>query len=138
MHEDWLRGVLVQASELATIEGAPQTARVLACADRILRYMQHAEDWVLLSAEMLCVKDYVELIHARVGKRVALTWPRDELFVKRFSIVSFVDAHCSLEEILARPGDYAIALTRAEEGLLAEVRAACEDGERAYTCRIPT
>ena len=119
MHEDWLRGVLVQASELATIEGAPQTARVLACADRILRYMQHAEDWVLLSAEMLCVKDYVELIHARVGKRVALTWPRDELFVKRFSIVSFVDAHCSLEEILARPGDYAIALTRAEEGLLA-------------------
>jgi hypothetical protein len=138
MHDDWLRGVLVQASELATIEGAPQTARVLACADRILRYMRHPEDWVQLSAEMLCVKDYVELIHARVGKRVALVWPRDELFVKRASIVSFVDEHCSLEEILARPGDYAISLTRAESGLVAEVRVTLEDGEREFTRLIPT
>ena len=138
MRDEWLQGVLVQASELATIEGAPQTARVLACADRILRYMRHPEDWVPLASEMACVKDYVELIHARVGKRVALTWPKDEVFVKRASVVSFVEAHCSLEEILAQPGDYAISLTRADETLTAEVRAASEDGERAYTLTIQT
>ena len=137
MRDEWMRGVLVQASELATIEGAPQTARVLACADRILRYMRHPEDWVPLVSEMLCVKDYVELIHARVGKRVALVWPKEELFVKRASVVSFIDAHCSLEEILARPGDYAITLTQTDGALTAEVRAVCEDGERAYTCSIP-
>lgn len=138
MRDEWLRGVLVQASELATIEGAPQTARVLACADRILRYMRHPEDWVPLVSEMLCVKDYLELIHARVGKRVALHWPNEELFVKRASVVSFVDEHCSLEEILAQPGDYAITLTHVSGTLTAEVRAASEDGERAFSCTIPT
>ena len=139
MRNDWLRGVLVQASELATIEGALQTARVLTCADRILRYMDHEPDWVPLSAEMLCVRDYVELIHARVGKRVQLTWPCEELFVRRASVMSFVDECCSLEEILAHPGDYAIDLDiEGGAGLTARVRAACDSGERVVSRRIAT
>ena len=95
---------LMQASELAYVEGAQGTARLLGCMRRILRYVGAARDWVPFADEAAAVRDFMEIRRARFGNRIRLASVADNsLFLPRMSVLDAVMEMCSSEILLADP-----------------------------------
>lgn len=95
---------LTQASQLADIEGAQGTARLLASMQRLVRYMGSCADWVPLSEEWAVLKDLIEIRKGRFGNRIHLARaPRAAIFVPRMSLVGTAEELCAPDELLEDP-----------------------------------
>lgn len=95
---------LTQASQLADIEGAQGTARLLASMQRLVRYMGSRAEWVALPEEWAVLKDLIEIRKGRFGNRIHLRpAPRAALFVPRMALVGAVEELCAPDELLRDP-----------------------------------
>ncbi len=95
---------LTQASQLADIEGAQGTARLLASMQRLVRYMGSRAEWVPLPEEWAVLKDLIEIRKGRFGNRFHLgSAPRAALFVPRMALVGAAEEICAPDELLRDP-----------------------------------
>ena len=95
---------LTQASQLADIEGAQGTARLLASMQRLVRYMESRAEWVPLPEEWAVLKDLMEIRKGRFGNRIHLgPTPRAALFVPRMALVGAAEELCAPDEMLRDP-----------------------------------
>jgi len=95
---------LTQASQLADIEGAQGTARLLASMQRLIRYMGSRAQWVPLPDEWAVLQDLIEIRKGRFGNRIRLApMPRAALFVPRMALVGAADELCAPDELLKDP-----------------------------------
>ena len=95
---------LTQASQLADIEGAQGTARLLASMQRLVRYMESRAGWVPLPEEWAVLKDLMEIRKGRFGNRIHLgPAPRAALFVPRMALVGAAEELCAPDEMLRDP-----------------------------------
>ena len=95
---------LMQASELAYVEGAQGTARLLGCMRRIFRYVGATREWVPFADEVAAVRDFVEIRRARFGNRIRLLAVADNsLFLPRMSVLDAVMEACNPEILLTDP-----------------------------------
>ena len=95
---------LTQASQLADIEGAQGTARLLISMQRLVRYMGSRADWVQLPEEWAVLKDLIEIRKGRFGNRIHLgPAPRAALFVPRMALVGAAEELCAPDELLRDP-----------------------------------
>ena len=108
MPEDNLSGkiseFLTQASQLADIEGAQGTARLLASMQRLVKHMGLCAQWVPLSDEWAALKDLMEIRKGRFGNRIHLSpMPLTALFVPRMALVGSTEEICAPEAMLKDP-----------------------------------
>ena len=95
---------LTQASQLADIEGAQGTARLLASMQRLVRHMESRAEWVPLPEEWAALKDLIEIRRGRFGNRIhLLPSPRAALFVPRMALVGAAEELCAPDELLKGP-----------------------------------
>ena len=95
---------LTQASQLADIEGAQGTARLLASMQRLVRHAALCRDWVPLADEWAALKDLIEIRKGRFGNRIHLgPMPCAALFVPRMALVNAAEAACAPDEMLRAP-----------------------------------
>lgn len=86
----FISAFISRASELAYIEGAQGTARLLACLHDFIRYMQQEAEWAPLDDELKAVVNYVTLCRLRESAR-GLTLPEENsFFVRRMMLVDAV------------------------------------------------
>jgi len=137
-----MRTFLTQASELACVEGAQGTHRVLTGASRLLRHMA-GTGLTPLEDELKCLADYLSIHQARFGNRFHLRPFRAEgLFIERAGIIAFINGHISPERLLNDPDmEYCIDCERrlnGTEGAALRVRVR-ECGERVTesVCDLP-
>ena len=64
--------VLVRAEQLANIEGAEETAKLLRTFYRLLNYQRDGREWGLVRDEMLAVEDYCLLLRSCFGTRCSV------------------------------------------------------------------
>ncbi|MCL1795592.1 MAG: histidine kinase [Clostridia bacterium] len=109
----FMRAFLTQASELACVENAQGTHRVLTCASRLLRHMSDT-GLAPLADELECLADYLSILKARFGNRFHLAaFPAEELFIERARVISFIDEHIDVERLLNDPDvEYRIEFER--------------------------
>ena len=129
---EFMQAFLTQASELACVEGADGTHRVLTCASRLLRHITRA-GLAPLEDEMECLADYLSIRTARFGNRFHLRpFYGDGLFIERSLIISFIDGRISTEGLLNDPDmEYRVCCEgriNDTEGTVLRVRV-CEYGE---------
>lgn len=108
MPEDNLSGMisefLTQASQLADIEGAQGTARLLASMQRLVKHMGLRAQWVPLSDEWAALKDLIEIRKGRFGNRIHLSqMPLVMIFVPHMALVSAAEEACAPDEMLKDP-----------------------------------
>ena len=139
---EFMRTFLTQASELACVEGAQGTHRVLTCASRLLRHMS-GTGLTPLEDELMCLNDFLSIRKARFGNRFHLTsFCADGLFIARMGIITFVDGHISAERLLNDPDmEYKVDCERhldVARGVVLRVRVR-ESGEHMteHTCDLP-
>ena len=95
---------LTPASQLADIEGAQGTARLLASMQRLIRYAALRSGWVPLTDEWAALKDLIEIRKGRFGNRIHLgTMPQAALFVPRMALVNAAEEACAPDEMLRDP-----------------------------------
>jgi hypothetical protein len=95
---------LTQASQLADIEGAQGTARLLASMQRLIRHMGLRAEWVPLSDEWAALKDLIEIRKGRFGNRIHLgSMPVAALFAPRMALVGAAEEACAPDELLRDP-----------------------------------
>ena len=100
---EFMQAFLTQASELACVEGAHGTHRLLTCASRLLRHMSDT-GLTPLEDELKCLADYLSTRKARFGNRFHLhPFCADSLFIERMSIIAFIHKHISVERLLNNP-----------------------------------
>jgi hypothetical protein len=101
---DMISEFLTQASQLADIEGAQGTARLLASMQRLVRYMESRAEWVPLPEEWAVLKDLMEIRKGRFGNRIHLgPAPRAALFVPHMALVGAAEELCAPDEMLRDP-----------------------------------
>jgi len=95
---------LTQASQLADIEGAQGTARVLASMQRLVRHMGLRAEWVPLPDEWAALKDLIEIRKGRFGNRIHLgAMPPGAVFVPRMALAGAAAEVCAPDEMLKDP-----------------------------------
>ena len=116
--EKWIQ-CLTQASQLAYVEGAQGTARLLGCMQRLARYSMRSAEWAPFSEEWERLKDLVEIRRGLFGERIRLyDAPDTALFVPCMSLVEAVgeigvfdapveDASCEIDVIVQHKQDTA-------------------------------
>lgn len=131
---DYMLEVLMQASELASVEGAQGAFRLLTCAHRLLRYISLDEDWAPLEEELSCLSDYIAIRQARFGNRIRLEpFAPGGLFVERTCALKFLDKHVSAEAMLFDPtSEWCVTFSQNKTALIMRIEALSQTGEHVY------
>ena len=79
-----------RAADLAYVEGAQGTSRLLACLRGVLRYLRQDAEWVPLADELKAVEDYITLCRVRDSDRRLSLPQADSRFVPHRMLVDSV------------------------------------------------
>lgn len=93
--------VLVRAEQLANIEGAGETAKLLQTFYRLLNYQRDAREWGLVRDEMLAVEDYCLLLRSCFGTHcfVQCTLSPDGFTMRKVLLNAVMDA-CPIDCVI--------------------------------------
>ena len=93
-----------RAADLAYVEGAQGTSRLLACLRGFLRYLRQDAEWVPLADELKAVEDYITLCRVRDSDRRLSLPQADSRFVPHRMLVDSVMQACALDFPANTPG----------------------------------
>ena len=84
--------------DLAYVEGAQGTARLLGCMHTFVRYIIQPNEWTPLSDELAAVKDYITFCHLHNSNQSVKLPDDDSYFVRHMSLVGPVMDLCPIDE----------------------------------------
>lgn len=86
---------LVNASQMAYVEEAHGTYKLLQSFNELFRYVVKDSKTVMLTDEFRVLKNYIDILKMRYGDRINISIPKEielkNIFIKRLSVLDFID-----------------------------------------------
>lgn len=96
-----MKAILIRGEQLANIEGAIETAKLLQSTAALLNYLGDERSWGFLRDELCALQDYGDILLSCFGKRVRLECSLSEdLFIRRRVLLSALLEVCTPDRIL--------------------------------------
>ena len=131
-----LNEILIRSEQLANLEGAVETARLLQSTASLMNYFGDERSWGPAGDEMKALRDYGNVLRACFGRKVRIdcALPAD-LFIRRRVLLNELLKICSTDRILMDKSGKAVdirisVLESGEDGTLCAIRV-CLDGADA-------
>lgn len=98
----FMRAILVRGEQLANIEGAQETARLLQTTASLMAYLCDERDWGPAGDELRAMRDYGDILRICFARRISLSCelPPDR-FIRRRVLLDALLEICSLDDVLS-------------------------------------
>lgn len=97
-----MKAILIRGEQLANIEGALETARLLQSTAALLNYLGDERSWGLLQDEVRVLRDYGNICLNCFGKRLEIEcMPSQDMFIRRRVLLNALLEICTPDRILA-------------------------------------
>lgn len=135
-----LNEILIRGEQLANLEGAGETARLLQSTASLINYFGDERSWGPAGDELNALRDYGNVIRACFGRkmRIDCALPED-LFIRRRVLLNELLKSCSTDRILMDKSDKAIdvrisVLENGEDGTLCALQVSFDGSDEGVAC----